>query len=171
MNSTVTSTPAQIEAPWLPYAFALGTLAVGMVSAVLSFMTAGAHSASNPAGVLPSLWPPAWVFWLVWIVIYPCAGVATWRVWRQRRQFDVRGALVLYGVDILGALFFLPLSNLTANSPAVLTLLDANGLLGTSALAWLYSRYEKAAVWWLLPFLVWMPLTLTLKAWLWILNP
>jgi hypothetical protein len=31
--------------------------------------------------------------------------------------------------------------------------------------AWVYSRYRKAAVWWLLPWLVWMPITLGIKLW------
>ncbi|GHF54497.1 tryptophan-rich sensory protein [Deinococcus metalli] len=155
---------------WMALVFALGTLLSGMVSAVLSFATAGAHTAAEPAGILPALWPPAWVFWAVWIVIYPAWGVATFVVWRRRRETDVRGPLVLYALNVLGALFFLPLSNLTANSPAVLTLLDANGLIGAYAMAWLYTRHEKRALWWLLPYLVWMPLTLGLKTWLWLLN-
>jgi translocator protein len=155
---------------WTAVAFALGTLCSGLLSAGLSFAAAGNHSAANPAGVLPALWPPAWVFWAVWTVIYPCWGVATWLVWRRRHGADVRGALALYTINILGALFFLPLSNLTANNPAVLTLLDANGLIGAYALAWLYTRYDRSTLWWLLPYLVWMPLTLALKIWLWLLN-
>lgn len=155
---------------WVAWVFALGTLLAGMVSAGLSFATAGEHSAANPVGVLPPLWPPSWVFWLVWMVIYPAWGAATYRVWRHRGEADVRGALVLYALNVLGALFFLPLSNITANNPAVLTLLDANGLIGTYALAWLYTRYDKQALWWLLPYLIWMPLTLGLKTWLWVLN-
>lgn len=151
--------------------FAAGTLLSGMLSAAISFATAGTHSAATPAGILPFLWPPSWVFWAVWMVIYPCWGVATFLVWRRRHEADVRGALILYAINVIGALFFLPLSNLTANNPGVLTLLDANGLIGTCALAWLYSRYEKATLWWLLPYLIWMPLTLGLKAWLWVLNP
>lgn len=82
----------------------------------------------------------------------------------------MRGALVLYALNLLGNLFFLPLSNLTANNPAVLTLLDANGLVGIYALAWLYTRYNRVTLWWLSPFLVWMPLTTALKMWFWLLN-
>ena len=167
----LTRPPRSSSSPWwVALVFAFGTLLSGMVSAGLSFATAGEHSAANPAGILPPVWPPPWVFWVVWLIIYPTWGVATYLVWRRRNQSDVRGALVLYGLNVLGALFFLPLSNITANNPAVLTLLDANGLIGIYALAWLYTQYEKRAVWWLLPYLIWMPLTLGLKIWLWVLN-
>ena len=170
-NFTSTRPPQPSSSPrWTALVFAFGTLLSGLLSAGLSFATAGVHSAANPAGVLPLLWPPVWVFWAVWIIIYPCWGVATYLVWEKRQQADVRGALVLYAISVLGALFFLPLSNLTANNPAVLTLLDANGLIGAYALAWLYTRYDRRALVWLLPYLVWMPLTLALKLWLWWLN-
>ncbi|BDP43846.1 hypothetical protein DAETH_38150 (plasmid) [Deinococcus aetherius] len=155
---------------WMALVFSLGTLLLGMVSAGLSFATAGEHSTAIPLGALPPVWPPAWVFWAVWIVIYPCWGMATYLVWRRRGEADVRGALVLYALNLLGNLFFLPLSNLTANNPAVLTLLDANGLVGIYALAWLYTRYNRVTLWWLSPFLVWMPLTTALKMWFWLLN-
>jgi tryptophan-rich sensory protein len=152
------------------FAVAAGTVTLGMLSAGLSFAAAGDRTAATPAGVLPALWPPAWVFWAVWLVIYPAWGVATWRVWRRRGNRDVRGALVLYALNLLGALFFLPISTLTANNPAVLALMDANGFVATYALAWLYGQYDRAAVRWLLPYLIWMPLTTTLKTWFWMLN-
>ena len=37
-------------------------------------------------------------------------------------------------------------------------------------LAWLYSRYSRAAAWWLSPYLIWMPSTAALKTLLWVLN-
>lgn len=159
------------DGPWGAAAFAAGTLVAGMASAAMSFAAAGDRTAAAPAGVLPAVWPPAWVFWAVWFVIYPMWGVATWRVWRRRHAADVRGALALYALNLLGALFFLPISTLTANSPAVLALMDANGLVATYALAWLYSRYDRRALWWLVPYLAWMPLTTALKVWFWTLNP
>ncbi|WP_425148227.1 tryptophan-rich sensory protein [Deinococcus sp.] len=151
--------------------FAGGTLLLGMLSAAISFAHAGPRSVTMPALLLPFLWPPPWVFWAVWIVIYPCLGVAAFLIWRKRQQTDVRGALLLYALTVVGTFFFLPVSNLTPNNPGVWTLMDANGVVTTYALGWLYSRYEKATLWWLLPSLIWMPLTLGLKAWLWALNP
>ena len=150
--------------------FAGGTWVIGMLAALLSRVAAGDHFAATPQGILPSLWPPAWVFWAVWMLIYPTAGIATWTIWQRRRVADVRGALALYGVNVIGAVCFLPISTLTGNNPAVLALMDLNGLLSTGVLAWLYGRYDARAVRWLLPFLVWMPLTTALKLWLWWLN-
>lgn len=36
--------------------------------------------------------------------------------------------------------------------------------------AWLFSRYARSAAWWMLPYLLWMPITAALKIWLWTLN-
>jgi tryptophan-rich sensory protein len=51
------------------------------------------------------------------------------------------------------------------NSLRMTAVIDATGLLLAYTVACVYSRYRKAAVWWLLPWLVWMPITLIIKLW------
>jgi len=161
-----TSVPESREALVLVF----GTVFAGMASAGLSFAAAGPHTAARPLGILPPVWPAEWVFWAVWLVIYPCWGYATALVLRRRRVADVRGAIAMYAYGILGAFFFLPISSLTQNNPAVLALMDMHGLVGAYLLAWLYTRYEPKTLPWLSPYLIWMPLTTALKGWLWMLN-
>lgn len=147
--------------------FALGTLLSGSLAAWLSFtvippVPAYAH--------LPWLYPPPWVFWLVWIVIYPCKGLAAWLVWRERSRADVRGAMAVFTMILIGNMLFLPIANLSGGNPLILTLMDFNGVVSSWIIFWLYRLYSKAAGWFLLPLVIWMPVTFLLKCWLWYLN-
>jgi hypothetical protein len=51
------------------------------------------------------------------------------------------------------------------NSLRMTAVMDATGMVLAYAVAWVYSRYAKNAVWWLLPWLLWMPTTLAIKLW------
>lgn len=155
---------------WMALVFAGGTLLAGMLAALASFALIPGAVGFAEGLKPPPITPPDWAFWAVWILIYPTLGFATWLVWRRRRVADVRGALALFVLLLVGNFMFLPISNLTGGEPAVLTLMDANGLVYAYVLTWLYSRYDKASAWWLAPLLIWMPVTTFLKAWLWTLN-
>ncbi|NLG62818.1 MAG: tryptophan-rich sensory protein [Candidatus Cloacimonetes bacterium] len=50
--------------------------------------------------VRPSWAPPASLFGPMWTVLYALMAVAAWLVWRQRATKDVRGPLVLFGVQL-----------------------------------------------------------------------
>ncbi|MEO0520977.1 MAG: TspO/MBR family protein [Cyanobacteria bacterium P01_A01_bin.116] len=160
-------TGVMLDAPAGVIVFALGTLLIGFAAAWIAFAVA---SPVPPYRQLPLLYPPLWFFWAVWLIIYPCWGVATWLVWRKRCVSDVRGALALYIITLVGNTLFLPISNLSGGNPAILSLMDANGVLSSWITYWLYTRYSKWAGRFLLPLLFWMPLTLLLKLWLWQLN-
>lgn len=155
---------------WAALVFAGGTLLAGMLAAGMSYLLVPAAVGFGEGLEPPPVAPPDWAFWAVWVVIYPGLGVATWLVWRRRREADVRGPLALFALMLVGNLMFLPISNLTGGEPAVLTLMDANGFVSAYVLAWLYSRYDRATAWWLAPLLLWMPITTLLKVWLWVLN-
>lgn len=148
-------------------AFALGTLLIGFLAAWVGFTFI---PPVPPYRQLPFLYPPPWFFWSVWLVIYPCWGVATWLIWRKRSVADVRGALALYVITLIGNTLFLPIGNLSGGNPAILSLMDANGVFSSWVTFWLYTRYSKRAGLFLLPLLIWMPLTFLLKIWLWQLN-
>lgn len=157
---------------WLlePAAFALGISAFGVAAAAIAFGLDGGNPTVTTGTAYPALWPPNWVFWAVWLVIYPASGLAAWHVWRQRASADVRGALTAFALMNVSAALFLPISALVGGTPAVLTLMDLNGLIAVYALAWLFSRYSRPAALWMLPYLIWMPVTTALKFWLWALN-
>jgi tryptophan-rich sensory protein len=135
-------------------AFLVAVVGLGVGSAAVSF---GSGNPANGAGLTyPPVWPPDPVFWAVWLVIYPCSAVAAWLVWQRRHEADVRGALVAFALINVAAALFLPISGLVGGLPAVLTLMDLNGMLGVYVLAWLFSRYSTRAALWLLPYLIWM---------------
>ncbi len=156
---------------WTALLFAGGYLLFGMLDAWLSFVVdANPPTTIAPGAKLPPIWPPSWVFWAVWIVIYPGKGLAIWSVWRLRKRFDLRWfygfALLLFLMDMA----FLPISALTNNNPAVLSLMDSGGIIFLPLSAWIYGRYTKTALLWLIPIFLWGPFTLFIKVWLWLLN-
>ena len=151
-------------------AFVVVITGVGAGSAALTFAGQGGNPATGAGLTYPPVWPPDSLFWAVWLVIYPCSAVAAWLVWQRRHDADVRGALTAFALMNVAGALFLPVAGLAAANPAVLTLMDLNGLVAVYALAWLFSRYSTRAAWWMLPYLVWMPVTAALKAWLWSYN-
>jgi tryptophan-rich sensory protein len=103
---------------------------------------------------------PAWLFTAVWLVAYPGMGVATWLIWRLRDRVDVTVPLAIFGAGFLQSLSFW-----ATNSVRMTALIDATGILLSCTVAWVYSRYARATVWWLLPWLAWMPITFAFKLW------
>ena len=137
--------------------FALSVLLIGMVPAALTFVL-------DPNAVvrisLDAVPIPAWVFTVVWLVIYPGMGIATWFVWNTRRERDISIPLTIFVAALLQTIAFW-----FTNSLRMTAVMDATGLLLAYTVAWVYSRYWKAAVWWLLPWLLWTPITLLIKLW------
>jgi len=135
--------------------FALGVLLVGMLPGRLTFLLD--PNAATRIG-LEAVPVPAWLFAGVWIVAYPCMGIATWLVWRTRDRGDVSVPLIVFGAALLQTLSFW-----LTNSLQMTAVIDATGILFAYTTAWVYSRYQRTAVWWLLPWLVWMPITFLIK--------
>jgi len=83
--------------------FVLGTLALGALGALLG------NTASYQAIIKPPLSPPAWLFPVVWSILYILMGVAAYLVWQANRT-ERSGALRLYAiqsvVNIVWPLFF-----------------------------------------------------------------
>lgn len=79
-------------------------LAVGGLSALLSGGM-GSYKVMNQ----PPLSPPAWVFPVVWTVLYLLMGEASYRIYTSGKDPEqVRKALIVYGVQ-LGLNFLWPL--------------------------------------------------------------
>lgn len=103
---------------------------------------------------------PAWVFTAVWLVAYPGMGVATWLVWQRRTGADVTVPLAIFGAALLQTLSFW-----LTNSIRMTAVIDATGVVLACTVAYVYGRNARSAVWWLLPWMVWMPITLGVKLW------
>lgn len=68
-------------------------------------------------------------------------------------------------LTIFSAALLQTLSFWLSNSIRMTAAIDATGLILAYTVAWVYARYQKTAVWWLLPWLVWMPITFIVKLW------
>ncbi|MEV5499328.1 tryptophan-rich sensory protein [Nonomuraea fuscirosea] len=102
---------------------------------------------------------PPGVFIAVWLVIKAGMGAAAWQLWRRApRGSDVTVPLtVLIAGYLQTNLFWL------ADSLRSIAVTDATGLLLAAATVVVFSRYSAAAARWLLPWLIWMPITLGIK--------
>jgi tryptophan-rich sensory protein len=139
--------------------FAIGALALGTSTVPLAFALAPGGDLSATA---PGLHLPSWFFGAVWAVIHPCLGVASWLVWKRRGQAGAAEALALFGVAFLFFLAFLPITA-AAHDQRVTAMMDLFGLVAAYAAAWVYWRVDATTLRWMLPLLVWMPVTALLK--------
>lgn len=102
---------------------------------------------------------PTWVFIAVWLVIKAGMGIAAWQLWRRApRGSDVTVPLtVLIAGYLQSNLFWL------ADGLRSIAVTDATGLLLAATTMVVFSRYSPSAARWLLPWLIWMPITLAIK--------
>lgn len=157
MNSSMVVTHTASASRWSVLLFALGVLLIGMAPGTLTFMLD--PNAAARIG-LDSVPVPAWVFTGVWLVVYPSMGIATWFIWRKRGEQDVSVPLSIFSAALLQTLSFW-----LTNSILMTAVIDATGLVLAYTVAWVYWRYQKVTIWWLLPWLVWMPITFLIKLW------
>ena len=67
-------------------------------------------------------------------------------------------------------LLFVPTMNLSKGNPAIMTLMDINGVISASLFSWLCFKYSMKAFYWSLPLTIWMPITVIIKITLWVTN-
>ena len=157
-QGTCPTTPSHrpVHSPrWSAVVFALVPLVIGMLPGGLVFgLTPNAASAIG----LTAVPIPAWVFIAVWVVAYPSMGIAAWLIWQKRSELD---ACVPIGVLIAG--FTITLSFWLTNGLRMTATLDAINLILAWTTVWVFSRYSQKAALWLLPWAIWMPITLVYK--------
>ena len=137
---------------WVAIPFVLGQLSGAVTFAVNP-------NAASDIG-LTEVPVPAWVFITVWSVIYPAMGVAAWCLWRDRA---VGSGDVWTPLAVLTAGFLQTHSFWLTDSLRTTAVLDAIGVLLAVTTWWVTRRQSRVAARWLLPWLIWMPVTLVLK--------
>lgn len=155
---------------WIAGLFAGIFLTVGMVDAILSISFLWNGTIVRTDLKYPPIYPPTWAFWAVWLILYPTWGVATSLVWQKRHEVNLRSFYIFFGLYALANLAFLPLGGLASSNPVILSLMDASGIVFAPLSIWFYTRYSKTALYWLLPLVIWTPITLFFKVWLSFLN-
>ena len=152
---------------WKPLLLALALpLAVGGFSAFLTRDGMKAFQALQQ----PPLSPPAWLFPVVWTVLYLSMGLASYWVWTsgvsgQRRE----RALTVYGLS-LAANFLWPILFFTVQAwmSAFLLLLVLWILVGVCVL--LFGAIDPRAGKLMVPYLVWLTFAAYLNLGIWLLN-
>ena len=137
--------------------FACGALILGFVPPALTF--ALRKNAADEIG-LTAVSVPAWVFVVVWLIIYPCLGIAAWRLTLPGLVGRPEASV---GLVLLAAAFLQTTSFWLTDSLRSTAVMDATGVLLSLTTAFALYTTDRSAAAWLIPWLVWMPITLTLK--------
>ncbi len=120
-----------------------------------------------PSLTAPPATPPNWVFAPVWTTLYVMLGVAGWLVWRRA---GAARPLRLWGwqlaANAMWAPAFFALQNPTLGLAVMVALLV---LIGWTMYS--FARLSRAAVWLMLPYLLWSGFATYLNAGFWWLNP
>lgn len=132
-------------------AFLLLTLAVGQIG---SLPTRTALESWYPALTKPSFTPPDLAFPVVWTLLYVMMAVAAWLVWRRSGWTRARGALGLWGLQLALNLAWTYLF-FGLRSPGLALLEAVVLLLVLMATLVAFDRHSRAAVWLLVPYLLW----------------
>lgn len=135
--------------------FAVVLLIIGMTPSSLAFMLDPSTPSRIGIGEIPI---PAFVFVLVWLIAYPCMGVATWLIWRQRDSSNVSIPLAIFVVGFLNTFAFW-----FTNGIYMTAVIDFIVMSLAYTVAFVYFQYDKRTLLWLLPWLLWMPITFTVK--------
>lgn len=142
------------------------TLAVGGLSALLTMENTMAF---QDQVAQPPLSPPAWLFPVVWTVLYVLMGISAARVSLTEVSAQRDGALRLYGVQ-LGFNFFWSILffNMASYGLALLWLLVLWVLILAMILS--FRRLDKWAGYLQIPYLVWVTFAAYLNFGVWRLN-
>lgn len=132
-------------------AFLLLTLAVGQIG---SLPTRAALENWYPELAKPSFTPPDLAFPVVWTLLYVMMAVAAWLVWRRSGWTRARGALGLWGLQLALNLAWTYLF-FGLRSPGLALLEAVVLLLVLMATLVAFDRHSRAAVWLLVPYLLW----------------
>ncbi len=152
---------------WKSYVFfIILSLGVGVLAALLTM--AGTELYSEGL-IRPPLAPPAWLFPVVWTVLYILMGVGAARIWQSPPTELRQRGLNIYIVQLIVNFFWsLILFNAQAYGFAFLWLL----LLWTLIL-WMiltYYKVDKLAAWLQIPYLLWVTFAGYLNFAIWQLN-
>lgn len=153
---------------WKPYAAAIVlTEAVGFLSGWLS--REGSRNFRELV-VQPPLSPPAFLFPIVWGILYALMGISAARIWKQPPSVSRSRGLNLYVIQLAVNFFWsLLFFNAQAYGFSVLWLLLLWGLVLAMILA--FRKTSPPAAWLQIPYLLWLSFALYLNLGVWYLNP
>ena len=126
-------------------------LAVGGLAAVLTMESMMVFDSIQK----PVLSPPAWLFPVVWTLLYALMGVASYFVATSNKKYRAQSALALYGVQLFfNFLWSIIFFNLKAYWFAFVWLVLLWILILITTI--LFYRISKAAGYFLIPYIMWV---------------
>lgn len=127
-------------------------LFIGGLSALISVGAMKDYSALAK----PPLSPPAWLFPVVWTLLYVLMGIASYLVLKSGKGGElVRESLVLYGLQLLFNFFWsIIFFNLEMYALAFVWLLALLGLVIVSGIS--FFKINKTAGLLLVPYIIWV---------------
>jgi tryptophan-rich sensory protein len=151
----------------LPYIIcAVIALAVGGLSALLSMNGMEMYTDNL---LKPPLSPPAWIFPVVWTILYVLMGIGAARIWMLPESETRSRGLNLYVTQLIVNFFWsLIFFNAQAYGFAVIWLLLLWGLVLWMILQW--RKIDPIAALLQIPYLIWLTFAAYLNIGVWILN-
>lgn len=129
---------------------------------------------SNPENyknfIIPFFSPPAWVFTVVWSILYLLMAVAAYRIWAKRREGeDAAKALVLYFIQLfLNFLWTIIFFKFRLIGLAFIESLLL--LIFIMQTTFEFFRIDKVSGILMLPYILWVSFAAVLNYTVWILN-
>jgi translocator protein len=167
MSSRSEGLPRPAGAAWVGLVIWVGLTALAAAIGSTASLDAAAFYGTLSK---PSWAPPPWVFGPAWTLLYACMAVAAWLVWRTPGARAVRGALVLYVIQLsLNALWSWFFFRWRAGGWALLEILALWAvLLATLVRFW---RVRPISGVLLVPYIAWVSFAAALTAAVWRRNP
>ena len=152
---------------WKPYLF--WTLLAESVGALSGIASRNGNRIFQETAVQPPLSPPAWVFPVVWGILFALMGIGAARIWQSpsspRRSRSLNLFIAQLVVNFFWTLIFF---NARAYGFAFFWLLLLWGLVLWMILS--FRQVDRAAAWLQVPYFLWLTFAAYLNYGVWKLN-
>lgn len=119
--------------------------------------------------IKPPLSPPAWLFPVVWTILFVLMGIASYLVYTSRQPYRSKTALTVYGIQLVFNFFWsIIFFNMQAYLFAFFWLVILWLLILATTL--LFYRISKPAGYLMIPYLLWVTFAGYLNLAIYILN-
>ena len=150
--------------------FAIAVLLPVAVGTVAAYFTRGAQMVFSMLNQ-PPLSPPAWLFPVVWTILYVLMGIASYLVWQQgSEREDVKEAIKIYLIQLafnfFWSFFFF---NFRLYLFSFIWLVAMWGLILIAILK--FRKISPVAAYLMIPYILWVSFAGYLNVGIYMLNP
>lgn len=125
---------------------------VGLLSGLLGMSNASSYLELQR----PAFSPPAWVFPVVWTILYLLMGIAAYRIWMKGEQgYEVRPALKAYAIQLV-LNFFWTIIFFRLGLPGIAFFELLLLLLFVLYTTYLFYQIDPLSAYLLIPYILWL---------------